>query len=90
MNIEYFTGIQIMDDCKMKEDTYRCEVDSLKKQLASVTDELQDRNITMATLTEKMAALERQSREHDEILERKKSEIHVRKIDAVKLIYIFV
>ena len=49
----------------------------LKTELAEVNAELMQRNLAMATLSEKVAGAERQLRQHDELIERKHAELQV-------------
>lgn len=69
--------MQLRDELHKVEQTRRGEVDGMRKEVSHLTNELHQRDITIATLSGSASGIERQLRAEVERAERRASELKV-------------
>ena len=85
-----FSLSQREEELEQNKVAHAAEVSSIRSQLEDMSKDLQQRNVAMATLSERVTGTERQVREQDEALERKNAELHVSRTIQLKWIYLSV
>ncbi|XP_013380898.1 centrosomal protein of 63 kDa-like [Lingula anatina] len=78
---------KMKDKLQVLETTHSSQLEGMRKELQAVTEELHQRNVAMAALSEKAASMEKQSREEDRAHERRAAELQVTnaQLEALRL-----
>ena len=75
-------SLQLRKEQHTEWEQHTTETSQLREKLAEVTADLHQRNLAMASLTERAASMERQLRDQDEVSERKNAELEVQCITS--------
>ncbi len=68
---------QLQDKLATIEEQHAAQVEGMKREIAALTSDLHQRNLSIASISDKAATAERHLRDQNEALERRRAEVQV-------------